>query len=1144
VTTALGCPYKGLASYEDSEFDVRFFFGREREREVICANLMASKLTVLYGDTGVGKSSVLRAGVAHSLRARSEALTVVVFDSWKDDPAAGLIAALAASAGIEPRATLADTLEACAAKLDGDVYVILDGVEEYFLYHEGEVGPGTFFSELPEAVKRPGLRASFLLAIREDALARLDRFKASIPNLFGNYLRLPHLDREAARSAILGPADCYNALVDASKRMAVDTDLADAVLDEVATGRVDLGQTGRGVVSGAPSDDRIEAPYLQLVMRRLWEAEEEAGSHTLRTSTLEALGGAEEIVRAHLARALEPLTGEQKDVASEVFNHLVTPSGTKIAHAVPDLARYAEVSETNLQPVLTRLARERILRPAAADGGAPRYEIYHDVLGEAVLAWRTAHEAEREVVAERERSAGRHRRLLAALGAGAALLAVMTGVSVYALVQRGEARTQARTAQARQLDSAAVSKLTVDPELSLVLSAEAARLVPRAQTEEVLRASYIFSRERATFTTGGAVSASSYRPDGKLVLVASEDGVARLFNASTQRLVLSVDHGGSPLLGAAFSPDGKRFVTAGQDGTARVWGVATGTMLSTLRHGPPVRTASLDPGGSAVVTSGGREMKIWRSNGELIADVPWTKPVTGAAFSPGGKLVLATGNDSVVRLYDAATGRPVRVLEHGGRVTSAAFGPGGGLLVTTGANETARIWRVRDGRLLHELKGHRSSVLDAAFSPHGAKVATASADGTGRVWDVRTGALLATIGGHQGIVEAVAFSPDGNFVVTGSADRTAQTSKADDGTPRALLAGHGDPVHTVEYSPDGTRVLTASDDGTARLWDVAVQPQLHLVRETVGPLEEAEYVGAGDRIVVAGPGRQALVLRVADGKVVDTIVAKAPVTAVASSTDGELLAVAAGSVVILRRSDGKTQSIRHREKVTSVAVDTDGRRLVTGGKQGSAAVWSVDGEKLIELDGHSAEITDVAFSADGSRVATASRDATARVWDTGTGRRLLELGPHRDDVTSVAFSPDERFVLTASRDHDARLWDADNGSLAQVLHWHFGEVADASFSPDGRWILTAGPVTVGLWQPGVQEPILPYGFGGHKPRVMSAVFDPSGRYVLTAATDRTVRMAECAVCGGLEDMLALADAQLAQSRRELTSEERERYGLD
>ena len=454
LTTDLGCPYKGLASYEDSEFDVRFFFGREREREIIAPTLMASKLTVLYGDTGVGKSSVLRAGVGTLACALGATL-------WRSSCSmrlegrpglAGLIAALAASAGIERRATLADTLQACAAKLDGDVYVILDGVEEYFLDHEGETGPGTFFSELPEAVKRPGLRASFLLAIREDALARLDRFKASIPNLFGTTCDFPILigkPRGAPSSApsiattrSSTPPSAWRSR--RSHRRCARRGRHGPRRPRPDRSRRRAGSTVRRPHRGAvPSTGHAPA----------WEAEEEAGSHILRTSTLEALGGAEEIVRAHLGRALEPLTVEQKDIAAAVFNHLVTPSGTKIAHAVPDLARYAGVPDTDLKPVLATLSRERILRPAAANGGAPRYEIYHDVLGEAVLAWRTAHEAEREVEGERERAAGRHRRLLALLGAGGVLLAVMTGVSVYALVQRGEARTQARTAQARQLDS-------------------------------------------------------------------------------------------------------------------------------------------------------------------------------------------------------------------------------------------------------------------------------------------------------------------------------------------------------------------------------------------------------------------------------------------------------------------------------------------------------------------------------------------------------------------------------------------------------------------------------------------------------------------------------------------------------------------
>ena len=83
-------PYKGLTPFEDSELDVLFFFGRERERELIEANLMASRLTVLYGETGVGKSSVLRAGVAHEMRRKAGAHAVVVFDNWKDDPVSGL----------------------------------------------------------------------------------------------------------------------------------------------------------------------------------------------------------------------------------------------------------------------------------------------------------------------------------------------------------------------------------------------------------------------------------------------------------------------------------------------------------------------------------------------------------------------------------------------------------------------------------------------------------------------------------------------------------------------------------------------------------------------------------------------------------------------------------------------------------------------------------------------------------------------------------------------------------------------------------------------------------------------------------------------------------------------------------------------
>ena len=76
-------PYQGLIPF--GEKDAEFFFGREKETRLIIANLFASPLTLLYGPSGVGKSSILRAGALHQLNQRSD-LKVIVHSNWKDDP--------------------------------------------------------------------------------------------------------------------------------------------------------------------------------------------------------------------------------------------------------------------------------------------------------------------------------------------------------------------------------------------------------------------------------------------------------------------------------------------------------------------------------------------------------------------------------------------------------------------------------------------------------------------------------------------------------------------------------------------------------------------------------------------------------------------------------------------------------------------------------------------------------------------------------------------------------------------------------------------------------------------------------------------------------------------------------------------------
>src|SRR5262245_31698759 len=165
-------PYKGLMPY--TEEDEPFFFGREREREIIIANLMASRLTLLYGPSGVGKSSVLRAGVASPLRSVARQnlaeygapeFAVVVFNAWRDDPIIGITNAIqeavssalgvSAQAPLPPLTHFGSVLQEWSERLGGDLLLIFDQFEEYFLYHAAEDGAGTFAEEFASVIKQP-----------------------------------------------------------------------------------------------------------------------------------------------------------------------------------------------------------------------------------------------------------------------------------------------------------------------------------------------------------------------------------------------------------------------------------------------------------------------------------------------------------------------------------------------------------------------------------------------------------------------------------------------------------------------------------------------------------------------------------------------------------------------------------------------------------------------------------------------------------------------------------------------------------------------------------------------------------------------------------------------------------------------------
>lgn len=415
------CPYVGLRPYDEE--DRPYFFGRDREVRSVADSLFASRVTIFYGASGVGKSSVLMAGVVPELRAEPRT-AIVVFRSWQvPDAAAQLKRDIAAAAaevcgrglGALESLPLDDMLKRTAEEIDGTVLLILDQFEEFFLYFKDpESG---FDAELARAITRRDVDAGFVISLREDSLSKLDRLKKRVPQLLANMLRLSHLRVGAAKRAIIEPLAVYNErrpeAAKAENKVEIEPELVQTVLEQTAPGQLSLARAEAASREAEIEEGRVEAPFLQLVLERLWYEEIPSGSRKLRLATLERLGGAGKIVRTHLNEVLNQLVPSDQELCSRVFDRLVTPSGAKIAVKRGDLAAYAGDLAAEVPRLISFLERNRILARIAAPAGASedddQYQIFHDVLAPGFIDWRERFLREKDKAAADAEAAERAR---------------------------------------------------------------------------------------------------------------------------------------------------------------------------------------------------------------------------------------------------------------------------------------------------------------------------------------------------------------------------------------------------------------------------------------------------------------------------------------------------------------------------------------------------------------------------------------------------------------------------------------------------------------------------------------------------------------------------------------------------------------
>lgn len=621
----------------------------------------------------------------------------------------------------------------------------------------------------------------------------------------------------------------------------------------------------------------------------------------------------------------------------------------------------------------------------------------------------------------------------------------------------------------------------------------------------------------------GEIHHAVFSQDGQRIATASYDHSAGVWNVSTGKRIATLVHG-ADVNSAVFSRDGRLVVTASVDKTARVWEAATGRPLATLKHGDNVNYAEFSSDGLRVVTaSDDHTARVWdATSGKKIAEVGHAGPVNSAVFSPDGTMVLTASGDDTARVWNASTGQAITVpLSHSAPVNTAAFSPDGKLVVTASDDHWATVWRVARGGRSVPLYGHAAEVLDARFSADGQRVVTASRDHTARVWNALTGDTIAALEGDSDVIGSATFSPDGQQVLTASYDKTALVWNIA-GAARliAALQGHTADLRSVAFSADGQLLVSASADKNARVWEAAAGIPIAVFPHD-GIVNSAVFSRDGKRVATASDDKTARLWDVIAKKQIVVLNHADSVNTAAFSPDGRRVLTASTDKTarIWDAATGKQLAeLDHGGKVNSGVFSPDGKRVVTASDDSSARVWDAASGSLVATLSHRDRVLGAVFSPDGQLVATASADKTAGVWDAASGKKIAEL-KHNGSVNSAAFSPDGKRVVTASDDETARVWDAVSGQGIAILAGHSERVWSAEFSPDGKYIVTGSlDSTARVWNAATGQLIAK--IGGHLQSVVSARFSPDGTSVATASVDDTARITSTVSLGDIVRLLS------------------------